>query len=89
MKIDIKKQLNDNNMTRYELAKRIGVTYPTITSIYNGESSSVKLDILESICKELNCSLDDILIFKDKDMREQQLKRIVAYKKYFDVSDTE
>ena len=89
MKIDIKKQLNDNNMTRYELAKRIGVTYPTITSIYNGESSSIKLDILESICKELNCSLDEILVFDDNNMRKQQFKRLLAYKKYFDVSDTE
>ena len=89
MKIDIKKQLNDNNMTRYELAKRIGVTYPTITSIYNGESSSIKLDILESICKELNCSLDEILVFDDNNMRKQQFKRLLACKKYFDVSDTE
>lgn len=89
MKIDIKQKLNDNNMTRYELAKRIGVTYPTITSIYNGESSSIKLDILESICKELNCSLDEILVFDDNNMRKQQFKRLLAYKKYFDVSDTE
>ena len=89
MKIDIKQKLNDNNMTRYELAKRIGVTYPTITSIYNGESSSIKLDILESICKELNCSLDEILVFDNKNMRDQQLKRLLAYAKYLDVSDTE
>lgn len=82
MKIDIKQKLKDNNMTRYELAKRIGVTYPTITSIYNGESSSIKLDILESICKELNCSLDEILVFDDNNMRGQQLNRLLAYAKY-------
>ena len=82
MKIDIKPKLKDNNMTRYELAKRIGVTYPTITSIYNGESSSIKLDILESICKELNCSLDEILVFDDNNMRGQQLNRLLAYAKY-------
>ena len=81
MKIDIKQKLKDNNMTRYELAKRIGVTYPTITSIYNGESSSIKLDILESICKELNCSLDEILVFDDNNMRGQQLNRLLAYAK--------
>lgn len=79
MKISIKKQLSENNMTRYELAKRIGVTYPTITSIYNEESTSIKFDILESICKELDCSLDDILVFDDKDLREEQLSRIGMY----------
>ena len=28
-------------MTRYELAKRIGVTYPTIDNIYKGTSTKV------------------------------------------------
>ena len=79
MKISIKKQLSENNMTRYELAKRIGVTYPTITSIYNGESTSIKFDILEAICKELNCSLDEILIFDDDNLKDQQKERLSAY----------
>ena len=66
-------------MSRYELAKRIGVTYPTISSIYNGESTSIKFEILESICKELDCSLDDILVFDDTLLRDQQTKRLLAY----------
>ena len=37
MKLNIKKKLEENNMSRYELAKRIGVTYPTIDNIYKGE----------------------------------------------------
>ena len=49
-------------MSRYELAKRIGVTYPTIDNIYKEKSTSIKLDILESICAELGCSPNDILI---------------------------
>ena len=34
MQIDIKQKLKESGMTRYELAKRIGVTYPTIDNIY-------------------------------------------------------
>ena len=79
MKIDIKNKLDEKGISRYELAQRIGVTYPTITSIYKGESTSVKFDILEAICKELNCSLDEILIFDDSNMKERQLKRLLAY----------
>ena len=79
MKISIKQKLNEKGMSRYELAKRIGVTYPTITSIYNEESTSIKFEILESICKELNCSLDEILVFDDSDMREQQKQRLINY----------
>ena len=79
MKISIKDKLQEKGITRYELAKRIGVTYPTITSIYNGESTSIKFDILEAICKELDCSLDEIVIFDDTNMKEQQQKRILMY----------
>lgn len=79
MKIDIKQKLEENNMTRYELAKRIGVTYPTIDNIYKGNSTSIKFEILESICKELNCSPVEILVFDDESLREQQTKRVLTY----------
>ncbi len=79
MKISIQKKLKEKGMTRYELAKRIGVTYPTIDNIYKGNSSSIKFEILESICKELDCSLDDILVFDDAELREQQNKRLLVY----------
>lgn len=76
MKLNIKKKLEENNMSRYELAKRIGVTYPTIDNIYKGKSTSIKLEILESICKELNCNPIDILESDDP-----QMERLLKYYK--------
>ena len=72
MKINIKDKLEEKGISRYELANRIDVTYPTIDKIYKGKSTSVKFENLEAICKELDCSLDEILIFDDNDMREKQ-----------------
>ena len=74
MKINIKQKLEENHMTRYELAKRIGVTYPTIDNIYKGTSTSIKFEILEAICKELNCSPIDILVSDDP-----QMQRLLIY----------
>ena len=74
MKINIKEKLENKGMSRYELAKRIGVSYPTIDNIYKGSSTSIKFEILESICKELNCSPIDILISDDP-----QMQRLLAY----------
>lgn len=62
MRINIKDIMDDKKITRYELAKNIGVTYPTMTNIYNGESTSIKFDILEKICLQLDCTPNDILI---------------------------
>lgn len=93
MKINIKGELEKSGMSRYELAKRIGVSYPTIDSIYKGNSLSIKFEILEAICRELNCTLDDILVFDDNDLRNQQIKRISSYlklmKKVDNKGDTE
>ena len=66
MKISIQKKLEEKGISRYELASRIGVTYPTIDKIYKQKSESIKFDILESICKELDCTPSDILIIDDK-----------------------
>ena len=74
MKISIQDKLKEKNMTRYELAKRIGVTYPTIDNIYKGTSTSIKFEILEAICRELDCTPNDIMVPEDP-----RLKRLHAY----------
>ena len=79
MKINIKDKLKEKGMSRYELANRIDVTYPTIDKIYKGKSTSIKFENLEAICKELDCSLDEILVFDDDDLRDQQKERLSAY----------
>lgn len=65
MYINIKNQLDKKGISRYELAKRIGVTYPTITNLYNGKSTAIKLEILENLCKELDCTPNDIIVSDD------------------------
>lgn len=74
MQINIKSIMDKKGITRYELAKRIGVTYPTITNLYNGQGTSIKLDILENLCIELECTPNDIIISNN-----HQLKRLLAY----------
>lgn len=69
MRISIQQKLKEKNMSRYELAKRIGVTYPTIDNIYKGSSTSIKFEILEAICKELDCSPIEILTSDDPQMQ--------------------
>lgn len=69
MKFIINEQLKKNNLSRYELARRIGITYPTVTNLYNGNATSIKLDILEKLCKEFKCTPNDILTSDDPQMR--------------------
>ena len=81
MRINIKELMDKKGITRYELAKRIGVTYPTITNLYNGQGTSIKLDILENLCIELECTPNDIIISDDP-----QLQRLLTYQSNMDNS---
>lgn len=74
MKINIRQKLEEKNITRYDLAKRLGVTYATIDNIYKGNSNSIKFEILEALCKELDCTPNDIFISDDP-----QIQRLLAY----------
>lgn len=74
MKLSIKNKLDEKGLTRYELVKRINVTYPTIDNIYKGSTTSIKLEILEELCKVLECTPNDILVSDDP-----QMNRLLSY----------
>ena len=65
MIISVKQLMEEQNITRYELAQKMQVTYPTIDNIYKGNATSIRLDTLEGLCRELHCTPNDILIMKD------------------------
>ena len=62
MRIDIKQKMDEKGLNRYKLGTLIGVTYPAITAIYNGDVSYVKFETLEKLCKVLECTPNDILL---------------------------
>ena len=68
MKLNIKSKMKELGLSRYELAKRINVTYPTITAIYNGESTSVRFETLQALCSELHCTPNDIIVPDDNEV---------------------
>ena len=55
------KLLIDKDMKKKELEQQAKVSHYTVSKMYRGEN--VTIDILERICKTLDCSLDDIVEF--------------------------
>ena len=53
------KLLIDNGMNKGELCKKTGLSSSTMAKMTNNES--VKLSIIERICKELDCNIGDIV----------------------------
>lgn len=74
MRINIKDKLTEKGLNKNQFAKQIKINYPAACAIYEGETTRISFDTLESICKVLECTPNDILVSDDP-----QVNRLLAY----------
>jgi len=53
--------LEKNNMSRYQLAKRTGITYPTIDAYYKNKLLRYDTEVLLKICLVLGCEIGELI----------------------------
>lgn len=53
--------LQERGISRYELAKRTGVTYPTIDSYYKNKVLRYDAEVLLKICLALGCEIGELM----------------------------
>ena len=71
MKLSVKNKMDELGITRYQMTQLADITYPTINNIYFGESTSIKLEILEKLCEVLHCTPNDILVSEIPELNNQ------------------
>ncbi len=74
MRFKIDDILKERKSSRYQLAKQTGISENALGKICRNETSSIEFSTIEKICKALNCTPNDIIIFDDP-----QLQRLLAY----------
>ena len=74
LSLKINKILEKQGKTPYWLGKQTGISQNNILKICNGETSTIRFDTLEKICKALNCSINDLFITNDP-----QMQRLLTY----------
>lgn len=89
LQLRVNEILKQQGKTPYWLGKQTGISQNNIGKICNGETSTIRFDTLEKICKALNCTPNDIIVFDDP-----QIQRLLAYQSSLnslsnDKSDTE
>ncbi len=72
--LKVNKVLEEKNLTPYWLGKKTGIAQNNIHKICNGETSTIRFDTLEKICKTLGCTPNDILTSDDP-----QMQRLLEY----------
>ena len=65
LKLDVKKYVDEQFGNLNQFAKATGLNYQAAQKIYNGETTRIAFDNLESICKTLNVTPNDIFTFED------------------------
>lgn len=55
--------LSSRGMTLTELADRVGVTLANLSILKNGHARAIRFSTLTAICRELDCSPGDLLVY--------------------------
>lgn len=58
--------LEEKNISRYKLSKETKIDDNALKRICNNETSAIKLDNLEKICKFLNCTIAEFMVIVDE-----------------------
>lgn len=74
LSLRVNKILEKKGLTPYWLGKQTGISQNNISKICNGETSTIRFDTIEKICKALECSIDELFVSDDP-----QMQRLLAY----------
>ena len=55
-----------------ELAGKVGITPANLSILKNGKAKAVRLETLDSICRELNCQPGDILEYRNEEQEKAE-----------------
>jgi putative transcriptional regulator len=71
----LKSILKRKGMTRYRLAKKSNISYPTLHALYRNKSKGYSADVLNKLCYALKCTPGDLLEWRpDRFPRTKQKK---------------
>ena len=65
VELTIDKAFKKRELSRYELAKRTGIQYQIIDKYYKNKVKRYDSYVLDRICKALDCSIDELILYKE------------------------
>ena len=77
MKLNVKDKMIEKKLNKNQFAKLVQIGYPAACAIYDGRTTRISFDTLESICGVLDCTPNDI--FTSDEPRVNKL--LVEYNK--------
>ena len=69
IKLNILALLEKKGKTKYGLYKQLGMSYQNFSRMVNNQTSSIKLERVETLCQLLDCTPNDLFIINWEDER--------------------
>lgn len=69
VKLRIKDILKEQNRTKYWLYKQLGLSYQNLSKIMNNETSGIRFETLDALCKILDCPIGDLFEYTPDDVK--------------------
>ena len=61
----LNKVLNDKNVTKNHIVEKKNIDFNSIQRLIKGDLTRVDLSIIAKLCDELDCSIEDIIEYKN------------------------
>ena len=62
--VNLDVEMAKRKMSLSELAEKVGLTLANLSILKTGKAKAVRFSTLDAICRELNCSVGDILEYR-------------------------
>ena len=89
LSLKVNKIVEKKGLTPYWLGKQTGISQNNILKICNGETSTIRFDTIEKICKALECPINDLFETDDPLMERMLMYHSKFYESLSNKSDTE
>ena len=63
--INLDVMMAKRKMSLNELSDKVGITIANLSILKNNKAKAIRFSTLDSICKALNCEIQDILEYKE------------------------
>ncbi len=63
--LNVKDILTKKNKSKYWLVQKMETDWQSVSDMMNNKTKGIKFETLEKLCKILECTPNDIFIFKD------------------------
>ena len=66
IRVDLDVMMARRKMSLTELSQKVGITMANLSILKNNKAKAVRFSTLDAICRELNCSVGDILEYREE-----------------------